>query len=305
MMRKIIRDWSPIVATILTLFAAPIANAQPTSAAGAPDVASLADRINLLEGRLRAVETEVGELRREKQGMQAQLDRQNHQVADGIAVVSRTARRPAEAQAETEESAPPSESASAWGTRLGYQGFPYGQKEGGFFYSVFFDRVLFREGEEVPFGDLAAEIAVGVGRSGTDHLESTSDALLEKVKIEYRQTMLSGLPSLKYSLNQWSSYGVRPYLVGGPGIWGDIIESPPLFIGQNPASPQLAARKLPVDAGASIYEGGQGGAGIDFSFARTHVPILERLRLGFDYRYSAWTSGQRFSSYGLSLAVSE
>ena len=27
--------------------------------------------------------------------------------------------------------------------------------------------------------------------------------------------------------------------------------------------------------------------------------ILERMKVGFDYRYSAWTTGQRFNTYSL------
>jgi hypothetical protein len=67
----------------------------------------------------------------------------------------------------------------------------------------------------------------------------------------------------------------------------------------------LAARKLPVDAAANLYEGGQGGGGLEYSLARTGVRLLERVNLGFDYRYSAWTTGERFATYSFSLSASE
>jgi len=276
----------------------------PDQGPGAPADAALSDRVSRLEARLQEVESEVERLKHEKQEVQIELDQQR---ADAAAPKSRqpaaslASGRPSAMQSAADDQSALTIPSSAVGTRLGYQGFPFKQKEGGFFYSFFFDRRLRGETEGLPFCDLDFEVAVGVGRSGTDHLEATSLALLQTVKVQYQQTMLSAMPSLKYYVNQWAPYGIRPYLVGGPGIWADIIESPPLFIGQTPPASQFASRKLPVDASAGLFEGGQGGAGLDFSLARTGVPILERLHVGFDYRYSAWTSGQRFSTYGLSL----
>jgi len=114
--------------------------------------------------------------------------------------------------------------------------------------------------------------------------------------------MVSVWPDLKYRFDLWKSYGFVPYLTGGPGIWVDIIETPPLVGGLQFPTNELGARKIPEIAGADLFEGAQGGTGFDFSLARLHYPILERMRVGFDYRYSAWTSGQRFSTYSFVLS---
>ncbi len=296
----------------LAALPASIASAGPSApdqVPGAAADAALADRVGRLEARLQEVESEVDRLKHEKQEVENELDRQRAEAAAPKSmqpVASSASSRPSGMGSAADDRSGLTIPSSVVGTRLGYQGFPFKQKEGGFFYSFFFDRRLRGETDEtaeLPFGDLDFEIAVGVGRSGTDHVEATSMTLLQTVKVEYRQNMLSAMPSLKYYLNHWAPYGIRPYVVGGPGIWADIIESPPLFIGQNPPAPQFAIRKLPVDASAGLFEGGQGGVGLDFSLARTGVPILERIQVGFDYRYSAWTSGQRFSTYGFSLST--
>jgi len=116
--------------------------------------------------------------------------------------------------------------------------------------------------------------------------------------------MLSGWIGIKYQLNQWAPL-LRPYVIAGPGIWGDVVESPPLFIGEQNPSKALKVRKLPVDAAANLYEGGQGGAGFELNLASTGIKPLERVNLGFDYRYSAWTTGEQFATYTFSLSASE
>jgi hypothetical protein len=88
-------------------------------------------------------------------------------------------------------------------------------------------------------------------------------------------------------------------------MWCDVVETPPLALGQSPLARELARRKLPVDSGANVFGGVQGGAGIEYNLARTGIPILERMNLGFDYRYAALSAGQRFSTYSMSLSVGE
>ncbi len=298
----------------LAAFCASVANAGTASddhdrALVAADPTGLSGRMDRLEARLQELEGQVAQLRSEKQRVQENLEREKQEtttlrarLAQPAAVASSD--HPREARIADDEQAR-SATVSEWGTRVGYQGFPFGQREGGFFYSFFFGHRLFDEAEGIPFGDLDTEIAVGIGRSGSDHLTGFSEVLLQKVNFEYRQTILSGLLGMKYYFNHWAPMGLRPYVAGGPGIWGDVIESPPYFIGQTSASGELAKRKTPVNAGASIFEGGQGGAGLEYSLARTRIPILERLNIGFDYRYTAWTTGQRFSSYGFSLFVTD
>jgi hypothetical protein len=94
-------------------------------------------------------------------------------------------------------------------------------------------------------------------------------------------------------------------LTGGPGIWVDIIETPPLVGGLQFPAPELGARKIPATAGASLFEGAQGGAGFEFNLARLGPRVFERMKLGFDYRYAAWTTGQRFSTYSLLLSYND
>jgi hypothetical protein len=285
--------------------AQPGASPVPTAA----DAANLSDRMDRLEAKLREVQTEVEKLRREKQAVQQELDHQRQAAAPKAQLAQSAAPSHSYGQSARQVAGDrpfePGTPSSKWGTRIGYQDFPYHQKDGGLFYSFFFDHRLLSQAEGVPLGDLDAEIAVGIGRSGTDHVNDFSDVLVQKQRLEYRQNMLSGWIGLKYYLDQWAPLGVRPYIIGGPGIWGDVVESPPLFIGETHASKALAARKLPVDAAANLYQGGQGGAGLDLNLARTGVPILERVNLGLDYRYSAWTSGERFSSYSFSLSLND
>ncbi len=277
--------------------------AEPVAESGA----NLSLRMDRLEARLREVEEQLTQLRREKQAVQTQLDRQKQQDAALKARVDpqlASAARPLSSEGLEERDAR-STPVSQWGTRVGYQDFPYMQRHGGFFYSFYFDHTLAREAEGIPFGDLGAEISVGIARSDTDHVGDFSDVLFQKFRLDYRQTMLSGWIGMKYSLNRWARWGLRPYVIGGPGIWGDVIESAPAFIGQSLPSKVLQLRKLPVDAAANLYEGGQGGAGFEFNLARTGVPLLRRVNLGFDYRYSAWTSGERFNTYSFSLSANE
>ncbi len=295
----------------LTLMPASVASG---AAPGAPEPdtnsAALSARMDRLEGRLREVEAQVTQLQREKQAVQAQLDHQKQEDAalkarlDPPAASAATLASP-QTLAASDRRVAPEIPASEWGTRVGYQDFPYMQKHGGFYYSFYFDHALAREEEGIPFGDLDAEIAVGIARSGTDHVNDFSSVLFQKFKLDYRQTMLSGWIGIKYQLNQWARWGLRPYVIGGPGIWGDVVESPPVFIGQSLPSQVLLLRRLPVDAAANLYEGGQGGAGFELNLARTGVPMLARVNLGFDYRYSAWTTGEQFNTYTFSLSAGE
>jgi hypothetical protein len=300
-----------LCAVVLLLPGSAASAAEPGSgqpaAAGA---ANLSVRMDRLEARLHQVEDQLTQLQREKQAVQAQLDQQKQEDAALKARLDPPVASPASfASSETRTASDQRRvseiPSSEWGTRVGYQDFPYMQKHGGLFYSFYFDHTLVREADGIPFGDLGVDINVGIGRSGTDHINDFSDVLFQKFKLDYRQTMLSGWIGMKYQLNQWVRWGLRPYVIGGPGIWGDVVESPPVFIGQSLPSKVLSLRKLPVDAAASLYEGGQGGAGVEYNLARTGVPLLARVNLGFDYRYSAWTTGERFNTYTFSLSASE
>jgi hypothetical protein len=188
---------------------------------------------------------------------------------------------------------------SSYGVRAGYQGFPFGQREGGYFYGIFLDHAIANEGDGVPLGDLDVELGANVAFSGTDQVLVHSTVVGAPQEVGFRQRMFSFWPDLKYKLNVLNRYGLSPYVTAGPGIWADIIETPPLVGGLQFPTKELAARKLPVIAGADLYEGAQGGAGAEMNFSRFDVPILNRMKIGFDYRYSAWTAGQRFNTFSL------
>jgi cell division protein FtsB len=295
------RSWTFVLIFVFELLWVSATSASTVTAdvaPSAPDPVSVSARLDRLEARLQSVEAEVTKLRQEKQALEAALENQTRETAS-------MARKSAESIPATDRRPEVAIPSTHWGARIGYQGFPYGQREGGVMYGVFLDHRLLAESDGVPFGDLDTEIGVNVARSGIDHLRTFSQVQLQQVRIEYRQVMLSGWLGLKYYFDRWAPLGVRPYLTGGPGIWGDVIESPPFVIGQTPISGKLALRKLPIDAAASIYEGAQGGAGLEYSLARTRIPIIERLHLAFDYRYSAWTTGQRFSSYSLGVSLAD
>jgi hypothetical protein len=272
-----------------------------------PAVTKLIERMNRLEYRVTGLEAQVVSLNREKMEAQESLKRQ--QDADA-ALKSQMARQTASAavrpssdqEIDPREDRPRHDLVSSYGARAGYQGFPFGQKEGGFFYGIFLDHLLVQQSEGMPLGDLDLELGAGVAESGTDHVTVNSAVVGAPTVVDFRQRMVSIWPDLKYRFDLWKSYGFVPYLTGGPGIWVDIIETPPLVGGLQFPTKELEARKLPEIAGADLFEGAQGGAGFDFSLARLNLRVFERMRLGFDYRYSAWTSGQRFSSYSFVLS---
>jgi hypothetical protein len=308
MIRNVKKRWF-----LISLCMAPLLASVPSAAQQAgnrattgPDAASLSQRVDRLEAQLKEVENQMAELQREKQAVQQDLDHQKQEAAATAQPMTASYRyRGPQARGNSDLPSSFSPPGTLWGARVGYQDFPFRQQQGGFYYGFFVDHRLFSEEEGIPGGDLSTEITVGIGRSGVDRIGDESTVLLEKAQINYRQTMLSGWIGMKYHLNYWAPYGFRPYVVAGPGIWGDVAESPPLFIGQSLPSTALSSRNLPVVASADLFEGGQGGAGFEFSLARTRLPIIERANIGFDYRYSAWTTGERFGTYSFSLSAGE
>jgi hypothetical protein len=273
-----------------------------------PNVLELARRIDVLEARLSDLETQVGSLKQEKRTVARSLDLQRQENA---ALKSQLASLPGSmtgraAAAEKNPALEDRPDHPTWaGVRAGYQGFPFGQKEGGFYYGAFVGHRLIDHREGMPYGDLDFEFGAGVARSGNDQVTVNSSAAGGRVNVELRQRMISIWPDLKYQLNPLTSWGFSPYVTGGPGIWIDIIETPPLTGALQYPPPGIAARKLPVTEGASLFEGGQGGAGFELSLARTGIRLLQPMHLGFDYRYSAWTTGQRFSTYSMLLTYGE
>ena len=261
------------------------------------------DRLNRLESRMTELEGQVATLKREN--MEAQEKLKGQQEANAV-LKSQLAHQPDYSSVQPVHEDPAvarddrrhRDLISNWGVRAGYQGFPFGQKEGGFFYGLFVDSPLMHHDDGMPGGDLDLEVAGGVSFSGSDQVTVHSSVVGANKNVEFRQRMISIWPGLKYSLDFWKNYGLTPYITAGPGVWVDIIETPPLVGGLQFPTKQLGARKLPAIAGASLFEGAQGGAGFDFKLP-TENPILERMKVGFDYRYSAWTTGQRFNTYSL------
>ena len=289
-----------------------VANAGENTPDAGPNLTTtkLIERMDRLENRVTDLEGQVVILKREKMEAQESLKRREEADAAFKSQMARQTASAADPLSEGEsidprEDRPRRDLVSSWGVRAGYQGFPFGQKEGGFFYGIFLDHLLARQSEGMPWGDLDLELGAAVAFSGTDKVTVNSAIVGEPTKVDFRQRMISIWPDLKYRYNGWKSYGFTPYLTGGPGIWVDIIETPPLVGGLQFPTPELGARKLPEIAGADVFEGAQGGAGFEFSLARLNYPVFERMKLGFDYRYSAWTSGQRFSTYSLLLSYRE
>jgi hypothetical protein len=263
------------------------------------------ERLNRLESRMTELEGQVATLKREK--IEAQQGLKNQQEANAI-LKAQLAHQPDYSKVQPVQDDPAvarddrrhRDLISNWGVRAGYQGFPFGQKEGGFFYGLFVDSPLIHREDGMPGGNLDFEVGGGVAFSGNDQVTVHSTVVGARTNVEFRQRMISIWPGAKYSLDHWRNYGFTPYVTVGPGVWVDIIETPPLVGGLQFPTKQLAARKLPATAGASLFEGAQGGAGFDFKLP-TENPILERMKVGFDYRYSAWTTGQRFNTYSLLL----
>jgi len=300
-----------VVLSVMFAALSPVANASDTAskvAAGASTEA-LNERLDRLEDRMNDLESQVTNLKREKTEAEQRL--KNQQDAN-VALKSQLAHQATVAALQSSQDDPRDERGdrprrdliSNWGVRAGYQGFPFGQKEGGFFYGLFVDSPLVEQRDGMPGGDLDLEVGGGVAFSGNDQVTVFSSVVGARTNVDLRQRMFSIWPGLKYSLDFWNLYGFVPYVTGGPGIWVDIVESPPLVGGLQFPTKQLGARKLPAITGASLFEGGQGGAGFDFALPHSRYAILERIKLGFDYRYSAWTTGQRFNTYSALLTYS-
>src|SRR5690242_14953100 len=173
--------------------------------------ASTIGELHHLADRQRVLEERVDRLEREKAENEKQLAQERATVARLQASASAIPFIPNEVAEVGLES--PGVPTTEWGSRLGYQGFPFGQRQGGFYYSVYVDhRLLGMDVGGLRYGDLSGEVAIGLGKSGSDHITVTSDLMGgRKINAEYRQTMLSVWPTLKYSMLLLKPYGLRPY----------------------------------------------------------------------------------------------
>jgi hypothetical protein len=168
---------------------------------GASD-AALIRRIDRLAGQQKALQDRVERLEREKAQTENELAREKENLArmraaaaEKLADIPALEKEVKQAEAKISGGVPTTE----WGTRVGYQGFPFGQRQGGFFYSIYVDhRLLGMDAGQLRWGDLSGEVSVGLGKSGSDHLTVTPSLLGgKKFDVEYRQTMLSVWPALK------------------------------------------------------------------------------------------------------------
>ena len=201
--------------------------------------AQLLQRMDRLENRVTGLEAQVVTLKREKTAAQESLQHQQDADATLQAQMARNTASVAEEPSERDprvsidprDERPRHDLISSYGVRAGYQGFPFGQKEGGFFYGLFLDHLLMQQSEGMPGGDLDLELGAAVAFSGNDELTVNSTVVGAPTQVDFRQRMISVWPALKYRYDRWQSYGFAPYLTGGPGIWVDIIETPPLVGG--------------------------------------------------------------------------
>lgn len=274
----------------------------------------LADRLGSVEGRVRQLETERAQHQRQMEKTSADLAqeranvvalRQQLQAASTTASETRSGLSKAEAAMSDLKVRSPGAPSTQWGARFGWQGFPFKQRNnGGFFYGVFVDHRLLAETDGVPFGDLDGEIMIAYGKSEVEDNVKVTTALLGPQKVQFRQHQVSVLAGGRYFLNLWKKdWGFRPYITGGPGIWVNVVNSPPLLVGQIPHPPEFSAKKLSVPGTAEAFGGGYVGAGWTYSLAGTDLPIVSRLQVGFDYRYNMFATGQRFSMYSFSIAA--
>ena len=212
--------------------------------AGASDAsAKILERMDRLENRVTDLESQVATLKREKLEALESLKRQQDADAKLRAQVAGAGAASADTShdAIADDASPRHPLLSSYGVRLGYQGFPFGQREGGFLYGVFLDHVLVQQSDGMPAGDLDFEFGASVARSGNDKVVVNSTVVGAPTTVDFRQRMISIWPDLKYRFNGLAPYGFAPYLTGGPGIWVDIIETPPLVGGLQFPTPELAA----------------------------------------------------------------
>src|SRR5208282_1456345 len=192
-----------------------------------PDLTAtkLIERLGRLENRLADLEGQVATLQHEKMEAQENLKRQ--QEADAALqsqmahqTASATVHSPPDEATDPREDRPRHDLVSSWGVRAGYQGFPFGQKEGGFFCGIFLDHELVQQREGMPEGDLDLELGAGVAWSGNDEVTVKSAVVGAPTNVELRQSNDLYLARSEISFKPLEVLRFRALSDGGPGDLG-------------------------------------------------------------------------------------
>ncbi len=139
--------------------------------------------------------------------------------------------RPAHAQLQAE-----------FGLLGGYSTAPF-DYDGGYYYSGFIDLPLKAvEGS----GVFQGEVLLGVSSSDNNE-ETLTTVLLDEQDVSTDQREFMALFGLKYRFDVGARF--KPYVLMGPGMVVNLIDSNPLVAGQVPVPPELQKRGIPTGQG--------------------------------------------------------
>jgi hypothetical protein len=280
--------------------------ALPAPARAADTNAQILPRLEALERENQELRGEVDRQRQELEDIKGQVrtssESQSAQVSELRQKVAASSEQIPELKSQIERVG--TDTPVKVGFRTGWAESPY-HMPGGFFYGAYLaDRLLTRE-DGIPYGYVSGELMAGVVLG--NHTQTTANLVGQ----------LTGLPSYSYmdnieieptaqyhldltSLGLTRLEGVKPYVLAGPGIWVTTLATPLNSKGQVPGS---GFRHSDAD----VQPGGVFGGGIEVSLGEIYAPsiqrILNRLRVGAEWRYNLLGNGEGFNQYASSIAI--
>ncbi|MGO9453887.1 MAG: hypothetical protein ACLQDV_22970 [Candidatus Binataceae bacterium] len=188
------------------------------------------------------------------------------------------------------------------GFRTGWAESPY-DMPGGFFYSAYLNHRLLTPEDGIPGGFVSGELSAGVilgnhassgGNLYSELGHPPASTWLDTIEIQ---------PTVQYHLEPEvlgyrSLAAVKPYVLAGPGMWINLLSTPIVVTGKQPAS---GYRHYDAD----FQGGGVFGFGTEVSLSAVRAPAIQRIldksSLGAEWRYNQFANGQAFQQYSGSI----
>lgn len=266
----------------------------------------LAERVDGLERENRSLRQEVSTLRGQFQATTpavSALQQQVPQADQRITAVEKKVAADAAKVADVEKKA--RELPYEIGFRTGYGSAPFGLP-GGFDWNAYLNHRLVSQEDGIPYGDLTGEIAIGLLQGNHRPLTVTTLAgtpLEHPVKTQASEELAIVMPTLQYHMRGFRL--LNPYFLAGPALAITVAQLRPLNAGQLPLPPEARKRGLPTVGTAHVFAGGVFGAGLKLGLSLLASaidlpvlsPILERTRVGPEFRYHIIENGEDFFEY--------
>ena len=188
------------------------------------------------------------------------------------------------------------------GFRTGWAESPY-EMPGGFFYSAYLNHRLLTPEDGIPGGFVSGELSAGVILG--NHA-STAGNLYSELGHPAASTWLDTIeiqPTVQYHLEPGvlgyrSLAAVKPYVLAGPAMWINLLSTPVVVTGKQPAA---SYRHYDAD----FQGGGVFGFGTEVSLSTAEAPAIQRIldksSLGAEWRYNQFANGQAFQQYSGSI----